>query len=123
MSTHNLSCHLCNKPAWELLDNPKAGDECIIGACEGILVEPHPTWNYSSNNSGGSFWLNDSQWYALEIAGWKVEWRERSLGAIATHASIQCATEEAAIASWVAATGEDPNAEGCSCCGQPHNFY
>ena len=29
---------------------------------------------YSSNNSGGSWWLNDKQWRALEAAGWKVAW-------------------------------------------------
>src|SRR5690348_13992879 len=29
---------------------------------------------YDSNNSGGSWWLNDEDWIALEKAGWKVEW-------------------------------------------------
>lgn len=29
---------------------------------------------YSTHNSGGSFWLKDSHWKALEKAGWKVEW-------------------------------------------------
>jgi hypothetical protein len=29
---------------------------------------------YSSNNSGGSWWLKDKDWYTLEKAGWKVEW-------------------------------------------------
>lgn len=29
---------------------------------------------YSSNNSGGSWWLKDEQWKALEDAGWDVEW-------------------------------------------------
>lgn len=29
---------------------------------------------YSSNNSGGSWWLNDKHWKALEDAGWEVEW-------------------------------------------------
>lgn len=28
------------------------------------------TVEYSSNNSGGSFWLNDKDWKALEKAGW-----------------------------------------------------
>lgn len=29
---------------------------------------------YSSNNSGGSWWLEDSDWDALEAAGWVVHW-------------------------------------------------
>lgn len=29
---------------------------------------------YSSNNSGGSWWLKDKDWYALEEAGWVVHW-------------------------------------------------
>lgn len=30
--------------------------------------------SYSSNNSGGSWWLDDNQWRKLEEAGWRVEW-------------------------------------------------
>lgn len=29
---------------------------------------------YDSNNSGGRWWLKDSDWEALEKAGWKVAW-------------------------------------------------
>lgn len=29
---------------------------------------------YSANNSGGSWWLTDDHWLALEKAGWVVEW-------------------------------------------------
>lgn len=29
---------------------------------------------YNSNNSGGSWWLDDEDWKALEQAGWKVHW-------------------------------------------------
>ena len=29
---------------------------------------------YSSNNSGGSWWLKDKDWAALDAAGWRVEW-------------------------------------------------
>ena len=29
---------------------------------------------YSSNNSGGSWWLTDENWKALEDAGWMVHW-------------------------------------------------
>jgi len=30
---------------------------------------------YSSNNSGGRWWLKDDDWRALEAAGWKVVWK------------------------------------------------
>lgn len=29
---------------------------------------------YSSNNSGGNWWLSDANWKALEDAGWYVQW-------------------------------------------------
>lgn len=29
---------------------------------------------YSSNNSGGDWWLTDEDWRRLEEAGWEVEW-------------------------------------------------
>lgn len=29
---------------------------------------------YSSNNSGGDWWLKRGDWEALEKAGWRVEW-------------------------------------------------
>lgn len=29
---------------------------------------------YRTNNSGGSWWLSDDDWKALEDAGWEVEW-------------------------------------------------
>ena len=32
---------------------------------------------YSSNNSGGSFWLSDEDWKNMEDAGWKVQWGGR----------------------------------------------
>lgn len=30
--------------------------------------------DYTSNNSGGGWWLNDEDWLALEKAGWDVSW-------------------------------------------------
>lgn len=33
---------------------------------------------YSSNNSGGHWWLTDSDWKALESAGWVVVWHTMS---------------------------------------------
>jgi hypothetical protein len=81
------------------------------------------TLEYSSNNSGGSFWLSDEDWKNLEAAGWKVEWQKAHfLGTLATSASFECETPDEGIASFVAVTGQDPWAEGCNCCGAPHHF-
>lgn len=33
---------------------------------------------YSSNNSGGNWWLEDHHWVALEKAGWRVAWAKNS---------------------------------------------
>lgn len=82
-----------------------------------------PNIVYSSNNSGGEWQLSDEDWRNLEKEGWKVEWRERYLGAIATSASKSFASEEDAIADWESITGQNAWDAGCSCCGQPHNFY
>ena len=78
---------------------------------------------YSSNNSGGDWWLSDEDWKNLEQAGWVVNWRERFLGAIATSATREGLTEDEAIAEFERVTGEDAFANGCPCCGNPHNFY
>lgn len=94
---------------------------------------------YRSNNSGGSWWLTDQQWQALEDAGWTVEWggyidegeprptkasevQNRFLGAIATDCSIELPTIREAILSWEQAAGVSAAVEGCNCCGPPHNF-
>jgi len=82
------------------------------------------TIRYSSNNSGGDWWLSDEDWRNLEKEGWKVEWRpERYMGALATAATKENTTEEDAIADWESITGKDSSDQGFPCCGQPHNFY
>lgn len=97
---------------------------------------------YDSNNSGGSWWLSDDAWRALEAAGWNVDWiadREKGglggpdadgrwLGALATSASkplddTEDSTIQAALSEWDEATGESRSDQGCNCCGPPHNFY
>jgi hypothetical protein len=91
---------------------------------------------YDSNNSGGNWWLDDEDWVKLEAAGWKVDWvkdqpesmfrskgQERWLGALATSATREGLTEDQAIAEFEAITGQRASDPGCSCCGQPHNFY
>ncbi len=90
---------------------------------------------YSSNNSGGSWWLNDDDWFALQEAGWIVQWAKdetghsswvdkdgRWLGALATRATREGLTLGEAIEEWERVTGEDSADLGCSCCGTPHSF-
>jgi len=78
---------------------------------------------YSSNNSGGSWWLTEADWKSLENMGWKVEWFEKDwLGAKARKASREGLALGPAIIEWESATGQDSAALGCSCCGVPHFF-
>ena len=92
---------------------------------------------YSSNNSGGDWWLEDEDWHNLEEAGWKVKWvkdsgpdywlddnsKDRWLGALAKEATKEFESIHAAKLEFWSITGQDPDEEGCSCCGPPHNFY
>lgn len=91
---------------------------------------------YSSNNSGGHWWLKDEHWKALEKAGWVVDWATnikhglgkpdaegRWLGALATSASKDNVPSMAAgVEEWEAITGASSTDAGCPCCGQPHSF-
>lgn len=86
---------------------------------------------YSSNNSGGDWWLTDQNWRDLEAAGWKVDWvkddpyfegDERWLGALARSATREGLTLDEAVQEWERVTGEWAAALGCECCGEPHNF-
>jgi hypothetical protein len=90
---------------------------------------------YSSNNSGGSWWLSDKDWKALEKAGWKVAWfakdkyekkhldkNGRWLGALARNATRLGLSMQEAVAEWEEVTGKSSAAAGCPCCGQPHSF-
>lgn len=91
---------------------------------------------YSTNNSGGSWWLEDKDWYALEEAGWTVKWYRdqtdrhfikadkdgRWLGALATNATREGLSLGDAIEEWERVTQQDSSALGCSCCGTPHFF-
>jgi len=89
---------------------------------------------YKSNNSGGSWWLDDKQWAALEAAGWVIDWYAnqkdrifkakdgRWLGALASAAHLECETPRDAILAFEKVTGLDASEEGCNCCGPPHYF-
>lgn len=106
---------------------------------------------YTSNNSGGEWWLDDNDWINLEKAGWKIAWvgldfdykdgnfqqddegfpkmlkirkvGERWLGGLAKIAFYKCNSIEEAIKSFEDITGEYANSVGCECCGRPHSFY
>lgn len=90
---------------------------------------------YSSNNSGGSWWLKDEDWKALEAFGWEVEWFAnqehkffkptpdgRWLGALASKAIRHGLTLGQAIKEFEQITGQDSTDLGCACCGAPHSF-
>lgn len=89
---------------------------------------------YSSNNSGGDWWLKDEDWKALEAAGWVIHWikdapdpytkktEERWLGALAKEAHRVGLTMGQAIAEWERVTGQNSADLGCACCGAPHSF-
>lgn len=47
---------------------------------------------------------------------------ERWLGALATSASRETDSPQAAVEEWERVTGQDASAEGCNCCGEPHSF-
>lgn len=92
---------------------------------------------YDSNNSGGSWWLTDENWKALEAAGWEVEWYAnkesdgvfgglykggRFLGALASKATRNGLALMDAVEEWERVTGESSTSAGCPCCGPPHSF-
>lgn len=78
---------------------------------------------YRSNNSGGSWWLEEADWKALEAAGWDVEWIDGDwLGAPAKVATKDFECEADAVGEWQDITKQNADEEGCNCCGQPHWF-
>ena len=98
---------------------------------------------YTSNNSGGRWWLSDEDWIALEQAGWNVNWmgpkksgslfhgkgksfkeadKNRWLDAVAREATKDFPFAELAIREWESITHQSATDEGCNCCGPPHMF-
>lgn len=76
---------------------------------------------YSHNNSGGYDWLDAADWAALEAEGLV---RDGTYGA---EKVFRAPTREQAIdlaeADWRRILpAQDPDAEGCPCCGRPHSF-
>lgn len=90
---------------------------------------------YSSHPSGGSWWLSDEDWRALEAAGWEVGWcaedrdsnftfrNGRFLGGLATYAIRYGLSLSQAVEEWERVTGKSSTDAGCPCCDQPHSFY
>jgi len=115
---------------------PEVIDAEIVG--EVVAVHEGPYVQLSENNSGGSFWLSDADWYALEEAGWVVEWvsqhvgrgfvepvlaedgKYRYMGQLATRAKRYGVSQGVAAAEFKDITGQDVAEEGCECCGPPH---
>jgi hypothetical protein len=138
----------------------------------GQLQETTYRVEYSSNNSGGSWWLTGEDWATLEREGWTVNWLGKNycnskyywqghynpkicpteadcpghrgaesyeealasgkewLGSLARDATIELKAYSEELAEGLAEMfwqealpKQDPRAEGCNCCGQPHNFY
>jgi len=89
---------------------------------------------YSSNNSGGRWWLSDDDWKRLEQNDWKVEWVSKNdkfrtadkdgrwLGALATACSKRFHSLLEAAAEFGRITGQSASEAGCPCCGPPHYF-
>jgi hypothetical protein len=99
--------------------------------------------NFDENNSGG-WWLDQKQYEALFSAGWKLAegwdkqydgYHDPALPWLGSPSDTvpygwrhnlyldPTTSMEAAKASFGDATGEDPDAEGCKCCGQPFYFF
>lgn len=76
---------------------------------------------YSSNNSGGSFWLSEADWDALRDAGWEVD--EPGMWGEPTGAYRFGVSMDEAIDEFDRVTRQYSDDEGCDCCGPPHNFY
>ena len=76
---------------------------------------------FDHNNSGGFWWLNATDWAALEAAGWQRECEED--GWCPQRATIDADSIDAAKAQWAATLPHfNPDDEGCSCCGNPFRF-
>lgn len=70
---------------------------------------------YNSNNSGGYDWLKKEDWQKLVDAGWII--KHEGFSAKRYGLSLREAIEE-----FAEITEQDPGAQGCNCCGPPHEF-
>lgn len=76
-----------------------------------------PLTIYSTNNSGGRWWLSQEDWDNLIKAGWTpIHFKGWVRGA------WRALCEEAAKAEFDNVTSQFSDELGCECCGPPHNF-
>ncbi len=75
---------------------------------------------YSSNNSGGSFWLSESDWEGLKKAGWKFENTKMWNQPTRAEKEFDCIRD--ALVEFESVTSQTASDEGCNCCGPPHCF-
>lgn len=81
------------------------------------------TVEFTHTNNGGYYWLKDSDWDALENAGWTVVNRKLGNGYGFPRATIVAESVAAATALWAETLPHfDPNDEGCTCCSSPFRF-
>ena len=96
---------------------------------------------YFSNNSGGNDWLDETAWKKLEDAGWRLygfgnfeyadgnevmdeTGRPKFIGELdrSKYAYKRFDDIKTALKEFEELTGADVTAEGCNCCGAPHEF-
>lgn len=99
-----------------------------------------PTYQFSENNSGGSWWLARKDYDALMAAGWtytpseydlKSRWDTKPYLGDADdtvpygwrhHLTGEFPSIRDAVESFEKATGQDFFEEGCNCCGAPFSI-
>ena len=97
-------------------------------------------YEFSENNSGGSWWLERRHYDALFAAGWTYEPtdfdKERGYDTKPLFEGeksevpygwrhslrVEAETIQDAVKSWEKATGQDFFAQGCACCGVPFSI-
>ena len=108
-------------------------------------------FEYSTNNSGGDWWLTKENWENLEKNGWRVIWCDRERPTydngklkwdangfpkteqvpdkmyagwcIAHYAYKYFISHEEAVEDFERWSGQDYEEKGCPCCGNPHSIY
>jgi hypothetical protein len=91
-------------------------------------------YEFSENNSGGSWWLNKKDYENLIKAGWKLPEKDthKDFTLLDTKdipyfwrkgMTFEAETMQEAVTSWESATGRDFFEEGCNCCGAPFSIY
>jgi len=94
-------------------------------------------FEFSENNSGGSWWLNRDQYIALLKSGkWGIDiegvecssrfsiFENDDVPYVLRHNLVgQFNSQQEAEDSWESLTGYSLEEEGCECCGRPFSLY